>query len=119
MYYFMLMPDETVRIFNQYFPVGPLFSIEILAGDSNPSNNKKFKRTYAPAIEEILKPLKPEPQSKATLMKLALFKSHFIKSEPQPKIFGINGRRIGVERIRQGIYFIKTRTGDKKVVIIK
>ena len=68
---------------------------------------------------EIQKPLKPEPQSKATVMKIDQFRSSIIKSEPESKIYGINGRRIKHERVKEGIYFINTESGTKKIVIIK
>ncbi len=120
--YLILVPDETDTVFFDIRPGPGFLSFEILfINDSNPSNNKKIKRIYRrlPAIEELQKPFVPTHIPKPTVMKIEQFKSYILKSKPEPKIFGIDGRRIKVERVRQGIYFIKTRTGDKKVVIIK
>ncbi len=121
-----LMPDDTVRVgiggfVALLYPGEWLLSYEIWLNDGNPLNNKKFKRVIIryPAIKELRQNPFSHFSLKSTVMKIDQFKSSILKSEPESEIFDINGRRIKIERVKEGIYFIKTRTGDKKVVIIK
>lgn len=121
-----LTPDDTARVGNPLPPFFPdeegILSYEIWpVNDSNPHNNIKFKRFFIrfPAIQEPRRSLLYSSPFKATVMRINQFRSSIIKSEPEPNIFGSDGRRIKVEGMKEGIYFIKMRTNVKKVIIVK
>ena len=119
----LTLGDYGTREFSQPGTYVVMKCSTMLYEDENPANDGGKKRAIVlprPNLEEKTKgqiEIERNTTLKSTIMTVAQFKIQILNSNPRPKIYSLLGNSILLENINEGVYFLKTKSTQRKVIL--